>query len=208
MLSLLLASTNRGKLVEIQAILAEMGMEHHFRLILPADIGLDLDVVEDGKTYAENAARKALAYSQVSGLCSLADDSGLEVSALGGEPGLFSARYSGISGATDADRRNFLLQKLSGKEKPWQAAFHCTVALANPQGALWFSEGSCAGEIIDQERGENGFGYDPIFYMPNFGKTMAEVPSQLKNHISHRAQAIQNARPVLLELFMRTEKSL
>ena len=117
MLSLLLASTNRGKLVEIQAILAEMGMEHHFRLILPADIGLDLDVVEDGKTYAENAARKALAYSQVSGLCSLADDSGLEVSALGGEPGLFSARYSGISGATDADRRKLPPSKIERQRK-------------------------------------------------------------------------------------------
>jgi XTP/dITP diphosphohydrolase len=193
MQKLLIASSNKGKLREIQAILGDFPVE----LLLPAQIGLDLDVVEDGVTYAENASRKALAFSQASGLISLADDSGLEVDALGGQPGLYSARYAPWENATDADRRRYLLQQLEGKPTPWTARFHCTLAIAVPQGKLYFAEGNCPGEIIPEERGTGGFGYDPIFYLPEFDQTMAELSMEQKNQISHRARAVRAAVPIL-----------
>lgn len=123
---LLLATNNPGKLVEIQDLLLGLPVQ----LVLPRQMGLALDVVEDGQTYAENAALKALAFSKASGLVALADDSGLEVDALEGRPGLYSARFSPLPGATDADRRVYLLEQLQGKPRPWQAHFHCTVAIA------------------------------------------------------------------------------
>jgi XTP/dITP diphosphohydrolase len=193
MQKLLIASSNKGKLREIQAILGDFPVE----LLLPAQIGLDLDVVEDGVTYAENASRKALAFSQASGLISLADDSGLEVDALGGQPGLYSARYAPWENATDADRRRYLLQQLEGNPTPWTARFHCTLAIAVPQGKLYFAEGNCPGEIIPEERGTGGFGYDPIFYLPEFDQTMAELSMEQKNQISHRARAVRAAVPIL-----------
>jgi XTP/dITP diphosphohydrolase len=193
MLTLLLATQNKGKLVEIQAILASLPI----KLILPSQMGLYLDVVEDGQTYAENAARKALAFTRASGLITLADDSGLEVDALGGMPGIHSARYSPLPHATDADRRAFLLQNLVGKPRPWTAHFHCTVAVARPDERVQYAEGDCPGEIIPQERGQDGFGYDPIFYMEEFKSTMAELGRGHKNQISHRARALQAAEPIL-----------
>jgi XTP/dITP diphosphohydrolase len=197
MKKLLLATTNKGKLRELRAILADLPVE----LVTPADIGLDLDVLEDGSTYAENAARKALAFAHASGLAALADDSGLEVDALDGAPGLYSARYSSKPGATDADRRAHLLANLSGKPRPWTARFHATVALASREGRVQFAEGICHGEIIPEERGSNGFGYDPIFLMAEFGKTMAELPEEIKNRLSHRARAVEAAKPILKILF-------
>jgi XTP/dITP diphosphohydrolase len=194
---ILLASNNRGKLVEIQALLpAEQG----YRLLLPSEIGLALNVVEDGRTYAENAALKATAFHRASmpGVyIVLADDSGLEVDALGGAPGLHSARYSTKPGATDADRRAYMLQNLDGLPRPWTAHFHCTVALVSPGGELVFVEGDCPGEIIPTERGSNGFGYDPIFWLPELGCTMAELSMEQKNRLSHRARAVQAAVPTL-----------
>jgi XTP/dITP diphosphohydrolase len=193
---LLIASTNRGKLREIQAVLADLGVQ----LLLPDDIGLALDIAEVGHTYAENAAIKAQAYRQASGLLTLADDSGLEVDALGGEPGIFSARYSPKPHPSDADRRFHLLEKLCGQPQPWTAHFHCSVAIAVPDGAIYMAEGKCQGEIVAEERGENGFGYDPIFFMAEYNATMAELPDFVKNKISHRARALQAARPVLMRL--------
>ena len=193
MQTLLIASTNPGKLEEIRFMLKALPV----KLVLPADLGIHLDVVEDGETYLANATKKALAYCQASGLITLADDSGLEVDALNGEPGLYSARYARKPGATDADRRAYLLEKLAGFPQPWPAHFHCTVVIATPQGNQYHHDGNCYGEIIPEERGQNGFGYDPIFYFPDLGKTMAELPDDHKNRISHRALAIQAACPTL-----------
>lgn len=190
---LLIASGNRGKLREIRAILVDTPVE----LLIPADLGLDLDVVEDGSTYAENAALKARAYCNLSGIITMADDSGLEVDVLGGQPGLYSARYSPKPSATDADRRIYMLANLAGKERPWLAHFHCTVAIATPGGEMFFADGDCPGEIIPEERGTGGFGYDPIFFLPEQGLTMAELAEKEKNRISHRARAIVAALPVL-----------
>lgn len=194
---LLIASGNIGKLREIQAILGDFPVQ----LALPSQLGIQLDVVEDGETYAENAAKKALAYTQASQMIVLADDSGLEVDALDGQPGLYSARYAPWPEATDAERRRYLLQNLQGKQRPWRAHFHCTVALATPQGQIYYADGDCPGEIIPEERGYNGFGYDPIFYMPELGYTMAEMPMAEKNQLSHRARAVHAALPILKSLF-------
>jgi XTP/dITP diphosphohydrolase len=192
-MKLLLASQNRGKLLEIKALLADLQLE----LVSPADLELSLDVLEDGQTYQENAARKALAFAQAAGILSLGDDSGLEVDALAGLPGLHSARFSPAPGATDRDRRTLLLQKLQGKPQPWRACFRCVVALSSASGELWFTEGVCPGVIIPEERGQNGFGYDPIFFLPELGKTMAELTMEEKNRLSHRARAVLAARSIL-----------
>jgi XTP/dITP diphosphohydrolase len=194
---LLLSTNNKGKLRELHAILSSLPIE----LVTPADLRLELEVHEDGVTYAENASKKALAFQHASGLPCLADDSGLEVDALDGEPGLYSARYSSKPGATDADRRAYLLQKLDGKPRPWAAKFRATVAVAGPDGSVQIVEGTCPGEIIAQERGSNGFGYDPIFLLPELGLTMAELPEETKNRLSHRARAVQAAIPILMKMF-------
>ena len=199
MMKILIASGNVGKLREIQSVLGEHPLAK-FTLILPHQLGLDLEVSETGSNYAENAALKARTYARASGLLSLADDSGLEVAALDGAPGLHSARYHPKPGATDADRRSYLLQALAAKPRPWPAHFHCTVAIAQPNGQTWFANGDCFGEIIPQERGYNGFGYDPIFLIPELGKTMAELSMAEKNQLSHRARAVMAALPILLEL--------
>lgn len=199
--SLLIATNNPGKRIEIQAILADLPLT----LVLPAGVGLNLEVEETGSSYQENAVLKALAFSRASGLPSLADDSGLEVEALGGEPGVRSARYAPIPNATDADRRAYLLERLRSHPIPdgmpgWPARFRCVVALALPTGEIYLTEGTCPGYIITQERGQHGFGYDPIFYLPEYDQTMAELPPEVKNRISHRARALQAARPLLQRL--------
>jgi XTP/dITP diphosphohydrolase len=196
---LLLATNNRGKVREIQALLGGLG----FELLTPADLGLALDVLEDRQTYAENAAKKALAFAHASGLTALGDDSGLEVDALAGAPGLHSHRFSPQPGATDADRRAYLLHRLQGKPRPWTARFRATVAIASPRGEVHYAVGECEGEIILEERGTNGFGYDPLFLIPSIGKTMAELSMDEKNRLSHRARAIQSARTVLMEVLFK-----
>lgn len=193
---LLIATENQGKIRELQELLAGLGVE----LVTPRQLGINLNVIEDGATYAENAGKKARAYAAASGLISLADDSGLEVDALGGAPGLYSARYSPQPGATDADRRAFLLENLRGQPRPWLAHFHATIAISAPDSELRFAEGNCYGEIIPEERGSSGFGYDPIFLIPLTGKTMAELPMDEKNRLSHRALAVQNAIPILRQV--------
>ena len=193
MQKLLIATGNRGKIEEFQSLLAGLDLQ----LLTPKELGLDMEVVEDGLTYAENAGKKALAYSQASGLIVIADDSGLEVDALGGAPGLYSARYSPRKGATDADRRAYMLENLAGKPHPWTAHFHATVSIGRPDGDVLFAEGECFGEIIPEERGDNGFGYDPIFFIPALNCTMAELSTAEKNRLSHRALAVKNALPLL-----------
>ena len=199
---LLIATNNKGKLTEIQAILEGLDVQ----LVSPADLGLDLDVEEDGQTYAENATKKALAFSQASRLISLADDSGLEVDALEGAPGLHSKRYgpssllqlgAGGEGLTDADRRAHLLKNLNGSPRPWTARFRATVAIASPGRSVQLVEGICPGQIIPEERGTGGFGYDPIFLLEGLDKTMAELETEEKNRLSHRGQAVRGAIPIL-----------
>ncbi len=196
MLKLLLASQNSGKLREMQFILQDLPIQ----IIAPADIGIHLEVEETGKNYAENAALKAKAYAKASGTLSLGDDSGLEVDALNGEPGLYSARYAPNPDATDADRRAFLLKNLRAIPRPWKARFCATIAIAHPDGEIYFTEGVCEGEIIPQERGSGGFGYDPIFYLPELGRTMAELSEEEKNRLSHRAKALEKAKRFLREI--------
>jgi XTP/dITP diphosphohydrolase len=194
---LLIATNNQGKVLELQELLEGSGIE----FVTPAQINLQLDVEEDGSTYQENACKKAIAFAQASGLISLADDSGLEVEALDGAPGLYSARYSPKPGAKDADRRAFLLENLKDKPRPWKAHFHATIAIAKPTGEIEFTEGNCYGEIIPEERGTGGFGYDPIFFMPEHGRTMAELDMDEKNRLSHRARAVITAMPILARIF-------
>jgi XTP/dITP diphosphohydrolase len=193
---LLIATNNKGKVKELQALLKDTGLE----LVTPADINLDLDVEEDGTTYAENAAKKAIAFAHASGLVSLADDSGLEVEALDGAPGLYSARYHPRPGANDADRRAYMIENLHGKPRPWTAHFHATIAIAIPGQDINIVEGNCYGEIIPEERGIGGFGYDPIFLFPELNKTMAELAMEEKNRLSHRAKAVMNAIPILKKI--------
>jgi len=190
---LLIATGNPGKVREIKAILSSLEVG----LISAKDFSLCLQVEETGESYLENATIKAEAYLTASGLASLADDSGLEVDCLDGAPGLFSARFSPKAGATDADRRAILLKTLKGKPQPWTAHFHCTAVLAHPDGNTFSATGLCSGIIIPEERGGGGFGYDPIFYLPEYHATMAELPAQIKNQISHRARALQALLPHL-----------
>ena len=197
MKKLLIATNNKGKVRELQDLLKDTGIE----LVTPADINLILEVEEDGTTYAENAAKKAIAFTHASGLISLADDSGLEVNALDGAPGLYSARYHPKPDANDADRRAYMIENLLGKPRPWTAHFHATIAIAVTDQDIHIVEGNCYGEIIPEERGTGGFGYDPIFLFPELNKTMAELEMEEKNRLSHRAKAVMNAIPFLKKIY-------
>lgn len=193
MTSLLVATNNPGKQREYEQLLAPLKLV----LCTPQDLRLSVTARETGSTYAENARIKALHYLQASGLLTLADDSGLEVDALGGKPGLHSARYAG-PGAGDADRYRLLLQELDGV--PWEertARFRCVLMLAVPGGKIHSTEGTCDGLIAIEPQGEHGFGYDPIFRLPQYEKTMAQLPPEVKNRISHRARAVQEMLPIL-----------
>lgn len=186
---LLLATNNPGKIGEYQTLLEGLPLT----MTTPAQEGLEGEPEETGATFEENALLKARYYARASGVLSLADDSGLEVDALNGEPGIHSARYAG-DGATDAERIRFLLAKLKGI--PWQertARFHCVIALVWPGGAEETFDGSREGYIIVEPKGRNGFGYDPVFYVPELGKTFAELEPEVKNRWSHRAEAARKA---------------
>ncbi len=191
--ALLVATTNPGKMRELRALLSDLDIE----LLTPQDLRLYLQVEENGNTYDENAFKKALAYARASGLLTLADDSGLEVDALDGAPGIYSARYAPRPNATDADRRAYLLENLRPHPRPWHARFVSAVAIATPEGGVQWARGECRGEIIPAPRGDNGFGYDPIFYIPQLKKTMAELDMATKNRISHRANAVRAMIPIL-----------
>jgi XTP/dITP diphosphohydrolase len=173
---LVIASGNAGKINEYRLLLAGAGVDL---------IAYDSEVDEVGKSYAENAALKAEAASQATGLPALGDDSGLEVDALGGFPGLRSARL----GPTQKQRTAELLRRLNGVARPWNARFVCTIALVIPGASPQFFEGSCSGEVVPEWRGEAGFGYDPIFLVPGTGKTFGEMPPEEKRKYSHRAAA-------------------
>jgi XTP/dITP diphosphohydrolase len=193
---LLLATNNKGKAREYKSLLAGIP----FELVTPDQLGLDAEIEETGTTFEANATLKATTLAAQSGLLSLADDSGLEVDALGGEPGTLSARYAGEN-ASDSDRVNYLLSKMQNvPEGKRQARFRCVIAIANPEGEVELCSGECQGIIAFAPKGDNGFGYDPIFYLPEMGKTMAELPPEAKNKISHRGRAAEKAREVLKKL--------
>ncbi len=197
---LLIATNNAGKLREYADLLGDLPVQ----LTTPRQEGIELEVEESGTTFAENALLKARAYCAASRLPTLADDSGLEVDALGGAPGVFSARYAG-NNATDRQRYEKLLAELRGVPPAERTArFRCVIALVMPDGTEEITEGECEGVIIDTPRGEHGFGYDPVFYMPALGKTMAELPPVLKNRVSHRARALMRMKPVLQALLERS----
>ena len=193
---LLLATYNPGKIREYRFILDGLG----YRITTLAEEGITKVVTESGDNYEQNARLKAIAYAKLSQLTALADDSGLEVDALNGEPGVKSARFAGDV-ATDAEKVSLLLAKL--KSVPWKqrtACFKCVIAIATPGGRVKVCYGECHGMIVLEAKGENGFGYDPIFFLTEIGKTMAELPLEMKNQISHRARASQKARQVLQQL--------
>ena len=186
---LLLATNNAGKVKEFRSLLRGIP----FELVTPKETGINMDVAETGKTYEENARLKACTLANESGLLTLADDSGIEVYALHGEPGLISARYAGEK-ASDAERVDFLLSKLKDVPAAKRTArYYCVIAIAQPDGQVIFCDGECKGTITFEPRGEKGFGYDPVFYFVEYGKTMSELPIEVKNQISHRGKAAQKA---------------
>ncbi len=192
-LQVLVASANRGKVSEYNALLEGLEIE----LLSVRDAGISGEVEETGSTYEENARLKAETCVERSGLLTLADDSGLEVDVLYGEPGVRSARYAG-EGATDAERVAYLLRKLEGiPAEKRTARFVCVIAIATPTGEVTFCRGECHGQIVIEPRGELGFGYDPAFFVPELDATMAELPPEIKNRISHRGRAAALARDVL-----------
>ena len=196
MSKLLLATNNQAKVREYRSLLQNIA----FELVTLAEEGITTTVSEVGESLEENARLKATVLAAQSQLLALGDDSGLEVDALGGEPGRLSARYAG-QGASDKDRVNYLLSRLKGV--PWQersARFRCIIAIATPGGEVELCRGECRGFITFEPRGEQGFGYDPVFYLPELDKTMAELPLEIKNQFSHRGQAAGKVYQVLERL--------
>ncbi len=186
MQKVVLATRNRGKLREFRTLLESAGWE----TIGLSDLSIEKEVEETGRSFAENARLKALSYAQMTDLPVLADDSGLEVFSLGGRPGIESARYAG-PGASDADRVSRLLAELEGTGGSRTARFVCALALARHGDVIAEAEGECRGEIAYEPRGAHGFGYDPVFWVPDLGKTFAELNPAEKNVHSHRAHAVR-----------------
>ena len=183
-----LASKNAHKLKEIAKITERFGME----LVLQSELGLDLDPEENGTTFEENSLIKAKAVMEASGMAAIADDSGLMVDALCGEPGIYSARYGGDACKNDKERYEYLLRKLENvPDEQRTAKFVSVITLLYPDGTSVIARGECPGIILREARGENGFGYDPVFYVKEDGLTMAEMSAEQKNEISHRARALQ-----------------
>ena len=205
---ILVASTNPGKLAEIRAMLGRPGKPVQWLDL--SDFKGIVEIEEDGQTFAENARKKALGYAKVTGLWTIADDSGLVIDALGGEPGVKSARFAGESpkGADRKliDRRNIAkaLKLLEGVPRDKRTArFVCCLCLSGPEKVLVETEGTLEGLIIDKEAGENGFGYDPVFFVPQLSKTVAQLAAEEKNAISHRGNALRKLKPLLERLLRR-----
>lgn len=195
MRKLLIATNNRGKLLEYLELLKGVP----FELTWPEKEGIAFEVKESASSYYENASLKALTWAKITGLMAMADDSGLEVDALGGAPGPLSARYGGLK--SDREKYELLLREIANV--PWEkrtARFRCVIALAFPDGRLYTFEGVKEGYIALKPEGEHGFGYDPIFFVPELGKTMAQLSLEEKNRISHRAQAARRLRDFLTSI--------
>ena len=183
-MKLIIASNNAHKLIEIKAILGD----HFGEILSMREAGIEHETVEDGETFLQNALKKAREIAEISGCCALADDSGLCVDALGGAPGIYSARFAGEHGNDAANRRKLLREMESVEERA--AHFTCSMALVRPDGSVTAAEGYVYGEIARAEAGENGFGYDSLFWLPERGCTMAQLPPEEKNAISHRHNAL------------------
>ncbi len=192
---LLVATHNQGKLLEYRNLLADLPLA----LTYLEEIGVREEVAETENSFAANAALKAQHYANLTGLWTWADDSGLEVDALQGAPGVHSARYAGPA-ATDLDRYQKLLRELQSHPRPWTARFQCVVAIARPAAEAQTCTGTLEGTITAAPRGSNGFGYDPVFFVPDKGRTLAELPTSIKNRISHRGRASGNAKVLLTNM--------
>ena len=201
-MKLVLATRNEGKVRELVHMLGGMGVE----LSSLADHPEIPEIVEDGESFLANARKKAHAVCEITGLPALADDSGLVVEALGGEPGVHSARYAGGRGDYRANNEKLLREMADLPDDRRRAEFVCVMVLAEAGGAEWDVEGRCAGEIIRKYRGAEGFGFDPLFYVPSEGKTMAELPMELKNEISHRGRALAKMKEILVDILWKTGK--
>ena len=190
------ATANEGKVKEIKEILKDFPIE----VVSMKEMGITADIEEDGTTFEENSLIKARALSKLTGLPALADDSGLEVDYLNGEPGIYSARYLGRD--TDYDyKNNYIINKLSeAQDKERSARFVCVISLALPDGREFVERGVVEGLIGYEQKGENGFGYDPIFYLPEYGKTSAELSPEEKNKISHRGKALSAMKKLIMDL--------
>ena len=187
-MKVVLASKNPHKLVEIDAITRKLGIE----LILQSELGIDIDVEETGTTFEENSFLKAEAVMKASGLPAMADDSGIAVDALNGEPGVYSARYGFDDTLDDWGRLKLLLKNTEQvPDGERQAKFVCVITMVTPEGQTIQARGEIHGELLREARGENGFGYDPIFYYPPYGMTTAEMSPEDKNQVSHRANALK-----------------
>ncbi|UCC17109.1 MAG: XTP/dITP diphosphatase [Dehalococcoidales bacterium] len=194
---LLIATTNQGKVREYKNLLKDVP----FNLVSLADEGITTVVEETGTTFKENAGLKAEIVAAESRLLTLADDSGLEVDALGGEPGVMSARYAGDD-ATDAERVDYLLSKMKNvPDGKRTARFRCIIAISDPDGETEYFTGECEGIVPLKPAGDSGFGYDPVLYIPELGKTIAELEPDVKNRISHRARAAEKAREALIHRY-------
>lgn len=192
---IIFATSNEGKMREVRAILADMGME----ILSMKEAGIEVDVVEDGKTFEENAIIKATEISKVTDAIVLADDSGLEIDYLNKEPGIYSARYMGEDTSYDIKNNN-LIERLSGvPDEKRTARFVCAIAAALPNGQVLTTQGTIEGMIGYEIQGENGFGYDPIFYVPEYGCTTAQLSNEQKNAISHRGKALRAMKDKLGE---------
>lgn len=202
MTKLLIATNNLHKLAEYKEIFAGLPLT----LTSLRGEGIGLDPEETGATFEDNAIIKALAFAQASDLLTLADDSGLEVDALGGEPGVYSARYENTAKDAHVERYQIVLEKLAAKQIPWAeraARFRCVVALATKTGLIGLAEGTVEGVIAYEARGEHGFGYDPIFFVPDFNQTLAQLPPAQKHSVSHRGRAARAAIPLISDYLKR-----
>lgn len=190
---LIFATGNADKMKEIRMILADSGYE----IVSMKEAGIDVDIVEDGSTFEENAIIKATAISKVAGCLVLADDSGLEVDAMDGAPGIYSARFEGVD-TPYSIKNKIIMDRLEGlPEEERTARFVCAIAAAWPDGRVETRRGTIEGRIAHEPAGENGFGYDPIFYVPEYGRTTAQLDPEEKNKISHRGKALQMIKEVL-----------
>jgi XTP/dITP diphosphohydrolase len=202
-MKLIIATKNNNKIIEIKEKFSDFT---ELEIVSLTDFRDLPDVIEDGLTFEANALQKAHAYSQFTGETVLSDDSGLEIDALSGEPGVRSARYSGEK-ASDRENNNLVLMKLRNvPDNERTARFVCVIAIVQPNGSQYTVKGTCNGIITNKKAGSNGFGYDPIFYLPQLKKTMAELTLEEKNKISHRAEALTKANEILKRIIQETEK--
>ena len=197
MIKIVIATRNPGKIAEIQSIINSLGLKDKIEIDTLASYPGIPDIIEDGDTFSENASKKAQTVARFTGHIVVADDSGLEVDALGGAPGVYSARFAG-EGAQDPDNIKKLLGLLKDTPSVKRGArFVCVIAVATPSGDVRLAEGDCAGFIAEEGRGTSGFGYDPVFVVPEYGKTFAELGTEIKNKISHRAVALGRISNIL-----------